>query len=62
MRICLFLRLVFFEALRSIGDAVAEAAIVIAASSMSSIPALIVYVIFRLRITKSLMLTGMGGR
>ena len=44
------------------GDSFAEPAIVMAASSMSSIPVLIVYVIFQRRITQSFMLTGMGGR
>lgn len=44
------------------GDSFAEPALIMAASSMSSIPVLIVYVIFQRRITQSFMLTGMGGR
>ena len=44
------------------GDAFTEPALIMAASSMSSIPVLIVYVIFQRRITQSFMLTGMGGR
>ena len=44
------------------GDSFSEPALIMAASSMSSIPVLIVYVIFQRRITQSFMLTGMGGR
>ena len=44
------------------GDAFTEPALIMAASSMSSIPVLIVYMIFQRRITQSFMLTGMGGR
>ena len=44
------------------GDTFTEPALIMAASSMSSIPVLIVYMIFQRRITQSFMLTGMGGR
>ena len=44
------------------GDTFTEPALIMAASSMSSIPVLIVYMIFQRRITQSFKLTGMGGR